>query len=92
LIFGLDILGSPVTVLGAEPNSQVAAPPKINHILLEVLDLNASVAFYRDFVGLWLKSRSDWLRDGTKRDRSDKRESARSRDFGGGEASGVANK
>ena len=52
---------APVTVLGEEPKSQVAAPPKIDHILLEVSDLNASIAFYRDFVGLRLKSQSDWF-------------------------------
>ena len=52
---------SPVALFGEEPTSQVAAPPKIDHILLEVSDLNASIAFYRDFVGLSLKSQSDWF-------------------------------
>ena len=52
---------SPVALFGEEPTSQVAAPPKIDHILLEVSDLNASIAFYRDFLGLRLKSQSDWF-------------------------------
>ena len=43
--------------------ASVAAPaaPKIDHILLEVSNLNASIAFYRDFLGLRLKSESDWF-------------------------------
>jgi hypothetical protein len=86
-------LGSPVTVFGEEPNSRLLPLQKINHILLEVLDLNASVAFYRVFVGLRPQI-PERVVEGwdTKRDRSDKRESARSREFGGGEASGVADK
>jgi catechol 2,3-dioxygenase-like lactoylglutathione lyase family enzyme len=52
---------APVTVFGQEPKSEVSSPPKIDHILLEVSDLNASIAFYRDFVGLRLKSQSDWF-------------------------------
>jgi hypothetical protein len=35
--------------------------PKIDHILVEVSDLKASIAFYRDFLGLRLKSQSDWF-------------------------------
>jgi catechol 2,3-dioxygenase-like lactoylglutathione lyase family enzyme len=52
---------APVTVLGQEPKSQVSSPPKIDHILLEVSNLPASIAFYRDFLGLRLKSQSDWF-------------------------------
>src|SRR6266436_6222469 len=52
---------APVTVFGKEPESQATATPKIDHILLEVSDLNASIAFYRDFLGLRLKSQSDWF-------------------------------
>lgn len=52
---------APVTVLGEEPESQVPATPKIDHILLEVSNLNASIAFYHDFLGLRLKSQSDWF-------------------------------
>jgi catechol 2,3-dioxygenase-like lactoylglutathione lyase family enzyme len=52
---------APVTVLGQEPKSQVSSPPKIDHILLEVSNLSASIAFYRDFLGLRLKSQSDWF-------------------------------
>lgn len=52
---------APVTVFGAEPESQLPAPPKIDHILLEVSNLKASIAFYRDFLGLRLKSQSDWF-------------------------------
>ena len=40
---------------------QAPATPKIDHILLEVSNLTASIAFYRDFVGLHLKSQSDWF-------------------------------
>jgi catechol 2,3-dioxygenase-like lactoylglutathione lyase family enzyme len=47
-----------VTVYGEEPASQAPAAPKIDHILLEVSNLTASIAFYRDFVGLHLKSRT----------------------------------
>jgi catechol-2,3-dioxygenase len=39
---------APVTVFGEEPVSQAPAPPKIDHILLEVSDLTASIKFYRD--------------------------------------------
>jgi catechol 2,3-dioxygenase-like lactoylglutathione lyase family enzyme len=52
---------APVTVFGKEPESQAPATPKIDHILLEVSNLFASIAFYRDFVGLRLKSQSDWF-------------------------------
>jgi hypothetical protein len=52
---------APVTVFGEEPESQAPATPKIDHILLEVSNLTASIAFYRDFVGLRLKSQSDWF-------------------------------
>jgi lactoylglutathione lyase len=34
------------------------APPKIDHILLEVGDLKKSVSFYHDFLGLQIKSQS----------------------------------
>jgi catechol 2,3-dioxygenase-like lactoylglutathione lyase family enzyme len=33
-------------------------PPKIDHILLEVTDLNKSMAFYHDLLGLEVKSQS----------------------------------
>src|SRR6202162_6585169 len=52
---------APLTVFGEEPESQATATPKIDHILLEVSNLNASIAFYRDFLGLRLKSQSDWF-------------------------------
>ena len=51
----------PLTVFGEEPESPATATPKIDHILLEVSNLTASIAFYRDFVGLRLKSQSDWF-------------------------------
>jgi catechol 2,3-dioxygenase-like lactoylglutathione lyase family enzyme len=38
--------------------AQEKSPPKIDHILLEVADLNKSIAFYRDLLGLELKSQS----------------------------------
>jgi hypothetical protein len=52
---------APFTLLGEDTKSQAAAIPKIDHILLEVSNLNASIAFYRDFLGLRLKSQSDWF-------------------------------
>jgi catechol 2,3-dioxygenase-like lactoylglutathione lyase family enzyme len=52
---------APFTLLGEDTKSQAAAVPKIDHILLEVSNLNASIAFYRDFLGLRLKSQSDWF-------------------------------
>lgn len=33
-------------------------PPSVHHILLEVADLKASISFYRDLIGLHLKSQS----------------------------------
>ena len=52
---------APVTVFGVDSKSQAFAIPKIDHILLEVSNLTASIAFYRDFLGLRLKSQSDWF-------------------------------
>src|SRR6266446_481007 len=51
----------PIAIFGEDTKSQASAPPKIDHILLEVSNLTASIAFYRDFVGLRLKSQSDWF-------------------------------
>jgi catechol 2,3-dioxygenase-like lactoylglutathione lyase family enzyme len=37
-------------------------PPRVDHILLEVSDMKASIAFYRDLMGLQLKSdRGDFV-------------------------------
>jgi catechol 2,3-dioxygenase-like lactoylglutathione lyase family enzyme len=55
--YAIYILPAPTTVYGEEPASQGPAPPKIDHILLEVSNLTPSIAFYRDFLGLHLKSR-----------------------------------
>ena len=52
---------APETVFGEEPASPGPAAPKLDHILLEVSNLKASIAFYRDFLGLRLKSESDWF-------------------------------
>jgi catechol 2,3-dioxygenase-like lactoylglutathione lyase family enzyme len=52
---------APETVFGEEPASPSPAAPKLDHILLEVSNLKASIAFYRDFLGLRLKSESDWF-------------------------------
>src|ERR1700693_1134538 len=52
---------APFTLLGEDTKSEAAAVPKIDHILLEVSNLKASIAFYRDFLGLRLKSQSDWF-------------------------------
>jgi catechol-2,3-dioxygenase len=45
-----------VNAFADEQGAQPATPPKIDHILLEVTNLKASIAFYRDFLGLRLKS------------------------------------
>jgi Glyoxalase/Bleomycin resistance protein/Dioxygenase superfamily len=49
---------NPASVFGADTESPVHTPPKIDHILLEVSNLDASIAFYRNLLGLHLKSRS----------------------------------
>src|SRR5260370_33500743 len=49
---------TPASVLGAGTESPVDAAPKVDHILLEVSNLDASIAFYRDILGLRLKSRT----------------------------------
>jgi hypothetical protein len=59
--YAIYVFLAPITVFGEEPKSQVPATPKIDHILLEVSNLTASIAFYRDFLGLRLKSQSDWF-------------------------------
>jgi hypothetical protein len=43
--YAIRISLAPVTVPGQEPKSQVSSPPKIDHILLEVSNLPASIAF-----------------------------------------------
>jgi catechol 2,3-dioxygenase-like lactoylglutathione lyase family enzyme len=52
------ILVSPTSAFGADAKSPVATSLKVDHILLEVSNLTASIAFYRDFLGLRLKSQS----------------------------------
>ena len=49
---------NPASVFGADIESPVDTAPKVDHILLEVSNLDASIAFYRDILGLRLKSRS----------------------------------
>jgi len=49
---------NPASVFGADTESPVNTAPKVDHILLEVSNLEASIAFYRDILGLRLKSRS----------------------------------
>src|SRR5260221_938679 len=49
---------NPASVFGADTESPVDTTPKIDHILLAVSNLDASIAFYRDILGLRLKSRS----------------------------------
>jgi catechol 2,3-dioxygenase-like lactoylglutathione lyase family enzyme len=51
------IFVGPIAVFGEDTKSHAAPPPKIDHILLEVSNLAASIRFYRDFLGLHLKSR-----------------------------------
>ena len=38
---------------------QEPAPPDVHHILLEVKDMKASIAFYHDVLGLRIKSQKD---------------------------------
>jgi catechol 2,3-dioxygenase-like lactoylglutathione lyase family enzyme len=40
-------------------SAQEESPPKIDHILLEVADLQKSIAFYHDLLGLEIKSQSN---------------------------------
>jgi catechol-2,3-dioxygenase len=47
----------PISVFGEYTKSHASPPPKIDHILLEVSNLAVSIRFYRDFLGLHLKSR-----------------------------------
>jgi predicted enzyme related to lactoylglutathione lyase len=50
--------GSTVTVTQAPAATSPSAPPRIDHILLEVSNMEASIAFYRDMMGLRPKSLS----------------------------------
>lgn len=47
-----------VVVLSIAPIASAQAPPKIDHILLEVTDLNKSMAFYHDLLGFEIESQS----------------------------------
>jgi catechol 2,3-dioxygenase-like lactoylglutathione lyase family enzyme len=51
------IFVGPISVFGEYTKSHASPPPKIDHILLEVSNLAVSIRFYRDFLGLHLKSR-----------------------------------
>jgi len=52
------ILLTPSSVFGADKESSAGSAPKVDHILLEVSNLDASIAFYRDILDLRIKSRS----------------------------------
>jgi catechol 2,3-dioxygenase-like lactoylglutathione lyase family enzyme len=52
---GVLVIGS-VFALSAVVQEQSPPPPKIDHILLEVADMNKSIAFYHDLLGLEIKS------------------------------------
>ena len=45
----------PCLLFGQPPRSATSNSPKVDHILLEVGDLQKSIAFYRDLMGLQLK-------------------------------------
>jgi catechol 2,3-dioxygenase-like lactoylglutathione lyase family enzyme len=47
-----------VAVFAFAARTQKPSPPKIDHILLEVTDLDKSIAFYHDLLGLEVKSQS----------------------------------
>jgi len=46
-------------LLAFTASAQEQSPPKIDHILLEVADLQKSIAFYHDLLGLEIKSQSN---------------------------------
>jgi catechol 2,3-dioxygenase-like lactoylglutathione lyase family enzyme len=52
---GVLVTGS-VFALPSAAQEQSPQPPKIDHILLEIKDLNKSIAFYHDLLGLEIKS------------------------------------
>ena len=51
------IFAGPLSVFGRETKPPASTLPKIDHILLGVSNLDASIKFYRDFLGLHLRSR-----------------------------------
>jgi catechol 2,3-dioxygenase-like lactoylglutathione lyase family enzyme len=53
---GVAICVAVLLALNASAKDQ--APPKIDHILLEVADLQKSIAFYHDLLGLEIKSQN----------------------------------
>jgi lactoylglutathione lyase len=56
--FASYIFLNPASAFGADIESPMDTAPKVDHILLEVSNLDGSIAFYRDILGLRLKSRS----------------------------------
>jgi catechol 2,3-dioxygenase-like lactoylglutathione lyase family enzyme len=54
----LVVLFTCVSGFGAEEIVSQPPAPSVHHILLEVSDLKASISFYRDLIGLHLKSQS----------------------------------
>jgi catechol 2,3-dioxygenase-like lactoylglutathione lyase family enzyme len=51
----LAICAAALVIVGV---ASAQAPPKIDHILLEVTNLNKSIGFYHDFLGLRIKSQT----------------------------------
>jgi len=47
-----------VLLVAIAVSAEDQSPPKIDHILLEVADLQKSIAFYQDLLGLEIKSQS----------------------------------
>jgi hypothetical protein len=52
------VILSSASVVAADTESPMRTAPKVDHILLEVSNLDVWIAFYRDLLGLRLKSRS----------------------------------
>ncbi|MGB6068210.1 MAG: VOC family protein [Desulfomonilaceae bacterium] len=58
VVLGLLLFGTHGAQSQTQVPTTVSAPPRVDHILLTVSDMKASVTFYRDMIGLRAKSLS----------------------------------